>query len=78
MEDLKRLVTEAVAPDSWRDAGGSVGAVHTSKHKLIVTQTPMNHRQIKEILRMLREEPQEAPRAADAASAAQGPARQVR
>ena len=74
MEDLKRLVTEAVAPDSWREAGGSVGAVHTSKHKLIVTQTPMNHRQIREILEMLREQPQETPRAADAASAAQGPA----
>jgi hypothetical protein len=72
MAELATLIREAVAPDSWRDAGGSVGAIHSSKHKLIVTQNPMNHLEIKAILQMLREEPREPARATDAASAAQG------
>ena len=69
MADLAKLIQDAVDPDSWREAGGSVGAVHTSKHKLIVTQTPMNHRQIRSVLQMLREEPRPVT-ATDAASAA--------
>jgi hypothetical protein len=73
MPQLAKLIEESVAPDSWRSAGGSVGSIHASKNKLIVTQNPMNHLQIKGILRMLREEPQEVPVAADGASAAQGP-----
>jgi hypothetical protein len=77
MDDLVKLIVDSVAPETWRDAGGSVGAIHASKHKLIVTQNPMNHMKIREVLQMLREEPQPATATAtDAASAAQaGPAR---
>ena len=77
MNDLTKLLTESVAPDSWRDAGGSVGVIRPTRNKLVVTQTPMNHRQIRSVLQMLREEPREPARATDAASAAQGPTRQT-
>ena len=71
MTDLVKLIMESVQADSWRESGGSVGVIRSTRNKLVVTQTPMNHRQIREVLRMLREEPQEPARAADAASAAQ-------
>ena len=71
MPELTKMITEAVAPDSWRESGGSVGTVHASKHKLIVKQTPMNHRQVRDVLKMLREDPSRVPQATDAASAAQ-------
>jgi hypothetical protein len=71
MQELTKMITEAVAPDSWQASGGSVGTVHASKHKLIVKQTPMNHRQVREVLKMLREDPTRVPEATDAASAAQ-------
>ena len=73
MEELTKLITEAVAPDSWRSSGGSVGVILPTRNKLIVTQTPMNHRQIRSVLQMLREQPREPARASDSASAAQGP-----
>jgi hypothetical protein len=72
--DLTKMITETVAPETWREGGGSVGTMHATKHKLIVRQTPMNHRQVRAILRMLREDPTRVPQATDAASAAQGPA----
>jgi hypothetical protein len=79
MDDLVKMITETVASDSWRESGGTTGAVHVSKHKLIVTQTPMNHRQIRSVLQMLREQPpaggatgRDAAPAADATSPAIG------
>jgi hypothetical protein len=73
MKDLASMIRASVEPDSWRDSGGSVGALHTSKHKMIVTATDPSHRKIRTILQMLRDEPRQA-RAEDAASAAQAPA----
>ena len=73
MQELTKLITEAVAPESWRSGGGSVGTVHTSKNKLIVKQTPMNHRELRNVLRLLREDPTRVPQTTDAASAAQAP-----
>jgi len=71
MDELAKTIVDMIATESWRDNGGAVGALRVSKHKLIVTQTPMNHRQIRSVLQMLREEPRDAARATDAASAAQ-------
>jgi hypothetical protein len=73
MQELTKLIKEAVAPDTWWENGGSVGTVHASKHKLLVKQTPMNHREVRNVLRMLREDPTRIPQATDAASAAQAP-----
>ena len=75
VQDLTQLITESVDPDSWRDSGGSVGVIRPTRNKLVVTQTPMNHREIRSLLQKLREQPTEPARAADAASAAQAPAR---
>jgi len=70
MDDLVKMIVDTVATDSWRDSGGTTGVLRVSKHKLIVTQTPMNHRQIRSVLKMLREQPRDA--AADATSPAGG------
>ena len=74
IQDLTKLITESVAPDSWRDSGGSVGVIRPTRNKLVVSQTPMNHREIRSVLQMLRQQPHEPAPAADAASAAQAPA----
>jgi general secretion pathway protein D len=55
IDEIIRLITETVAPDSWRDAGGSVGAVRELQGQLIVTQTPENQRQLVSLLEQLRE-----------------------
>jgi hypothetical protein len=73
MKELGLMVRSSVAPDSWRENGGSVGALHTSKHKMIVTATGPSHRKIREILDMLRDQPRQA-KTEEAATAAQGPA----
>jgi hypothetical protein len=75
--EMKALVTmlqESVAPNSWRDAGGSTGVLHSTKHKLIVTTTEQNHREIRNVLKMLREEPKDGPKTEAAASTAARPA----
>jgi type II secretory pathway component GspD/PulD (secretin)/tetratricopeptide (TPR) repeat protein len=55
VEQITKLITETVAPDSWRDAGGSVGAVRELQGQLIVTQTPENQRSLVNLLEKLRE-----------------------
>ena len=55
IDEIIRLVTETVSPDSWRDAGGSVGALRELQGQLIVTQTPENQRQLISLLEQLRE-----------------------
>jgi hypothetical protein len=71
MEELAKMIVDTVATDSWRDSGGSTGGLRVSKHKLIVTQTPNNHRQIRAVLKMLREQPHDAAAAAPAAGGRQ-------
>src|SRR6185503_6157707 len=55
VEDITRLITETVAPESWRDAGGTVGSVRELQGQLIVTQTPENQRLLQGLLEQLRE-----------------------
>jgi hypothetical protein len=74
MKSLVTMLQETVAPNSWREAGGSTGAVHSTKHKLIITTTEQNHRGIRNVLQMLREQPKDAPRTEAAASTAARPA----
>jgi hypothetical protein len=49
------LVQETVDPESWRDAGGTVGAIRELGGQLIVTQTPENQEQVARVLETLRE-----------------------
>jgi hypothetical protein len=74
MDDLAKMIVETVAPDSWKDNGGSVGMLRQSKHKLVVTQTPTNPRQIRSVLKMLREQPHDAGATGAAAADAGQPA----
>ena len=55
VDAIVKLVTETVAPDSWRDSGGSVGALRELQGQLIVTQTPENQRALVSLLEQLRE-----------------------
>src|SRR5439155_4614282 len=55
VEDITKLITETVAPDSWRDAGGTIGSVRELSGQLIVTQTPENQRLLQGLLEQLRE-----------------------
>jgi general secretion pathway protein D len=55
MDALVKLIQETVDPTSWRDAGGSVGAVRALNGQLIVTQTPENQRALVNLLEQLRE-----------------------
>ena len=55
IDEIIRLVTETVSPDSWRDAGGTAGSVRELQGQFIITQTAENHRQIAALLQQLRE-----------------------
>jgi hypothetical protein len=43
-------ITKNIDPDSWRDNGGTVGAISQLSKQLIVTQTPENHERVKTLL----------------------------
>ena len=51
---LTRLIEHDVDALSWKDAGGSVGALRELEGQLIVTQTRDNHRRLVALLRDLR------------------------
>lgn len=50
------LIEETVAPDSWRDRGGSIGQMREINGQLVVTQNAAAQRQIVGLLDRLREE----------------------
>ncbi|QDU25424.1 hypothetical protein ETAA8_04920 [Anatilimnocola aggregata] len=51
---LKRLICTAVKPDSWQDSGG-FGTISDYNGLLVVTQNSKTHKQIENVLKMLRE-----------------------
>ena len=55
IDEIKKLIQDTVAPDSWRDAGGTIGAIQELSGQLIVTQTPENMRKLQDLLEQLRE-----------------------
>ena len=55
VEEITKLITDTVAPDSWRDSGGTVGSIRELQGQLIVTQTPENQKQLVNLLEQLRE-----------------------
>jgi hypothetical protein len=61
MESLVRIIQDFVAPDSWKENGGSVGSIGEFNGKLIVTTTPKNQQRIVWLLDKLREHPTSAP-----------------
>lgn len=55
LRDLFDMITQSVAADSWRDAGGSVGSIKEWNGNMVVTQTAENHAQLRDLLNALRE-----------------------
>jgi hypothetical protein len=45
-----QIITETVAPDSWRNAGGNVGSIREINGRLVVAQTEANHALIAKLL----------------------------
>jgi hypothetical protein len=54
-EDLEFLITQVVAPDTWRNTGGSVAFIRTVAGRMVVDQTVQNHREIQRLLAQIRE-----------------------
>ncbi|MDB5289496.1 MAG: hypothetical protein JWL69_737 [Phycisphaerales bacterium] len=58
--DLPALIQETVAAGSWRSPGGDMGAggtIGVFNHKLIVTTTEPNQREVAKLLSLLHDEP---------------------
>jgi hypothetical protein len=56
INDLKKLITDTVEPDQWRDAGGSVGSITEFNGLLIITGTPKMLQEIDDLLAKIRKE----------------------
>ena len=50
LEEVKKLVIDNVAPDSWRDSGGYVGIIYEHIGILVIQQTPESHQKIVQVL----------------------------
>jgi hypothetical protein len=51
--ELLKLIEDNIAPDTWKDNGGSLGAIHEIKGSLVITQTQANHALIAGLLEEL-------------------------
>lgn len=54
LDRLKQIVTDSIAPDSWRDAGGTVSSILDFDGLLIIVTTPEYHQQIADLLDKIR------------------------
>jgi type II secretory pathway component GspD/PulD (secretin) len=55
VDALIKVIMENVAPDSWKESGGSVGSIKELQGQFIVNQTAENHQKIVTLLDGLRE-----------------------
>ena len=56
IRQLVELIRDTIAPDSWRENGGSIGTISEINGQLVITQNSAVHGQIKGLLDRLREE----------------------
>ena len=56
VRQLVELIQDQIFPDSWRERGGSVGAVNELNGQLVITQNSAAHGQITGLLEKLREQ----------------------
>jgi len=54
-DQMLKLVTDTVAHESWRDNGGSIGAIRIIYGQMVVSQTAENQAMIADLLTQLRE-----------------------
>jgi hypothetical protein len=64
-EMLVRMIEETIEPDTWRDAGGTWGAIRELSGMLVVTQTSEAHEQVLRLLEQLRAGDRERPHSPD-------------
>src|SRR5262249_32629049 len=62
-ESLIKLIEGFVDADTWKDNGGTIGAVQELNGKLVIQQTPEGHEKIADLLKLLRDEHAAAPKA---------------
>lgn len=55
LDDLLDIIRQNIDPDGWRANGGETGTVQPFQQYLVITNTAKNHRQIRDLLRQLRE-----------------------
>lgn len=51
MDELIKLLVGTIEPDTWRDAGGTLGAVSAMGTRLIISTSPANHGAIGKFLK---------------------------
>jgi hypothetical protein len=61
VDSLFDVIQKRVAPDMWRDAGGSVGSMSEWNGILVITHTPQRHEEIAHLLESLRRGLRERP-----------------
>jgi hypothetical protein len=54
-EEITRLFTETVDPESWQNSGGVIGSIRVQDGLMTVRQTPENLRLVSRLLEQLRE-----------------------
>jgi hypothetical protein len=54
VETMTHLIFENVAPDAWRDAGGTIGTVREIDGRFVITATPAMHEDVVRLLELLR------------------------
>ncbi len=54
LQPIIELIQNTIEPDSWRDAGGNVGALQSLNQQIVVTQTAAAHSQLANLLQELR------------------------
>jgi|GEM_PF-6194381 len=55
-DEILKLIIDTVAPETWRDNGGSIGSVRLISGVLVVSQTPANQKLIQGLLSQIRDE----------------------
>ena len=56
VHSIINLIQSTVAPDSWRERGGSVGTINEINGQLVITQNSSSQRQIADLFGKLREQ----------------------
>ena len=56
LEPLIKLIEDNISPETWKDLGGSIGAIHLFSGSLVITQTVENHKRIVDLLSQLARE----------------------
>jgi hypothetical protein len=54
VETLTHLIFDNVAPDAWRDAGGTIGSIREVDGRFVITATPAMHEDVVRLLELLR------------------------